>query len=340
MAITAGLGVGIALAFPKLRTVMWTYVALVAFTRVMFGAHFPLDVVAGTAMGAGSALLAAAYFDRRAARRARTGEPVELEREDVFAVMPSHGDVPERAHVGQVLAQVAGLVIVDDGSEPAVARRLDAIAAETGAELVRLPEQSGKGSAVRAGLDHLAGRTDAVLVIDADGQHPASSIPGFIAAAREAELVIGDRFGDLAAMPRHRRVANRFTRLLFQLVTGRRVRDTQNGMRLLRGPALASFPAGRYEAETKHLKWALRDGLSVSWVPMPAIYGEESSSFRSGRDSVRVLWALIAPSARPAPSRDRSPLPAGSRPARRSQSGLPGTRATRRSPQPAAAAAS
>jgi membrane-associated phospholipid phosphatase/predicted MFS family arabinose efflux permease len=340
MAITAGLGVGIALAFPKLRTVMWAYVALVAFTRVMFGAHFPLDVVAGTAMGAGSALLAAAYFDRRAVRRARTGKPVELGRKDVFAVMPSHGDVPALAHVHAVLSHVAGLVIVDDGSEPAVARRLDAIAAENGAELVRLPQQRGKGSAVRAGLDHLAGRTDAVLVIDADGQHPAAAIPGFIAAARGAELVIGDRFGDLAAMPRHRRVANRFTRLLFQLVTGRRVRDTQNGMRLLRGPAVASFPAGRYEAETKHLKWALRDGLSVAWVPMPTIYGEESSSFRSGRDSVRVIWALLASGARPGPSRDRLPLPAGSPQARPSRSALPGIPARPRSSRPAAAAAS
>jgi membrane-associated phospholipid phosphatase len=340
MAITAGLGVGIALAFPRLRTAMWAYIAAVGFTRVMFGAHFPFDVVAGTAMGAGSALLVAVWFDRRAARRARTHEPVELEREDVFAVMPSYGDVPEPAHVRAVLTQVAGLVIVDDGSEPAVARELDAIAEETGAELVRLPQQSGKGSAVRAGIEHLAGRTDAVLVIDADGQHPAGAIPDFIAAARSADLVIGDRFGDLDAMPRHRRAANRFTRLLFQLVTGRRVRDTQNGMRLLRGPALLSFPAGRYEAETKHLKWVLRDGLSVAWVPMPAIYGEESSSFRSGRDSVRVLWALVAPSARPAPSPGRSPLPESSPRPRPSRSALRGTPATRRSPQPAAATAS
>src|SRR5215217_4803637 len=94
---------------------------------------------------------------------------------------------------------------------------------------------------------------------------------------------------------------------LFALMTGRRVRDTQNGMRLLRGAALEGFPPGRYEAETKHLTWVLQDGLAVPWVPMPAIYGEESSSFRSGRDSVRVLWALVARNGRPSPSRARSP---------------------------------
>ena len=61
-----------------------------AFTVMIMG------IVAGTAMGAGSALLAAAYFDRR---RGGTSDPVDLDRDDVVAVMPSHGDVPERAHV-------------------------------------------------------------------------------------------------------------------------------------------------------------------------------------------------------------------------------------------------
>jgi membrane-associated phospholipid phosphatase len=56
MAITAALGVGIALAFPRLRALMWSYIVVVAFTRVMFGAHFPLDVVAGVTLGYGSAL--------------------------------------------------------------------------------------------------------------------------------------------------------------------------------------------------------------------------------------------------------------------------------------------
>ena len=69
------------------------------------------------------------------------------------------------------------------------------------------------------------------------------------------------------------------------------MRDTQNGMRLLRGRALATFPAGGYEAETIHLRRVLRDGVPVAWVPIPAIYAEEQSSFRAGRDSAKVLWA-------------------------------------------------
>ena len=69
MAITAALAVSTALLFPRLRAVLFAYVALVAFTRVMFGAHFPFDVFAGTALGVGSALLVAVAADRRATLR-------------------------------------------------------------------------------------------------------------------------------------------------------------------------------------------------------------------------------------------------------------------------------
>jgi membrane-associated phospholipid phosphatase len=59
MAITAALAVAIALSFPRLRHALWGYVAAVAFTRVFFGAHFPFDVLAGTALGTASAILVA-----------------------------------------------------------------------------------------------------------------------------------------------------------------------------------------------------------------------------------------------------------------------------------------
>jgi glycosyltransferase involved in cell wall biosynthesis len=190
---------------------------------------------------------------------------------------------------------VGRVVLVDDGSPAETARSLDALAAETGAELVRLPRNAGKGTAVAAGIRHLGGTADAVLVFDNDGQHPPAALPRFFAAAERAELVVGDRFGDLSAMPRLRRIGNRLAGVLLSVLTRRRVRDTQCGMRLLRGRALRDvpFPEGGYEAETVHLKRCLRAGLAVEWVPIPTVYAGEPSSFRSMRDTLRVLRALL-----------------------------------------------
>jgi maltose/moltooligosaccharide transporter len=59
MAITVALAAALALSFPRLRFALAAYVVAVGFTRVLFGAHFPSDVLAGTALGVSSALLVA-----------------------------------------------------------------------------------------------------------------------------------------------------------------------------------------------------------------------------------------------------------------------------------------
>jgi membrane-associated phospholipid phosphatase len=84
MAITAALAIATALAFPRLRTALWIYVAAVAFTRVLFGAHFPLDVVAGTALGVASALVVAVAFERIRVRAASRSS-AEAELDDAYA---------------------------------------------------------------------------------------------------------------------------------------------------------------------------------------------------------------------------------------------------------------
>ena len=67
---------------PATEGLLWAYVAAVAFTRVMFGAHFPLDVLAGTALGTARALPVVIAFEltRRPAGRRRgrswMGRPV------------------------------------------------------------------------------------------------------------------------------------------------------------------------------------------------------------------------------------------------------------------------
>jgi glycosyltransferase involved in cell wall biosynthesis len=197
-----------------------------------------------------------------------------------------------------VQAAVGHVVLVDDGMPPPAARELARFGAGSGATLLRLPANTGKGSAIATGLAHLLdGRPapEAVLVFDADGQHPPEAIPALLAAAEEAELVIGNRFVEPDGMPWERRLMNRLASRLLSLVTHTPVPDSQCGMRLLRGSALheVAFPAGRFEAETMHLKRCLREGIPVAWVPIPAIYPGHPSSFRSVRDSVRVLSALL-----------------------------------------------
>ena len=51
MVVTTAIVVAAIAAVPWLRVPLWTYCGLIALTRITFGAHFPLDVVAGIAFG-------------------------------------------------------------------------------------------------------------------------------------------------------------------------------------------------------------------------------------------------------------------------------------------------
>jgi glycosyltransferase involved in cell wall biosynthesis len=205
---------------------------------------------------------------------------------------------PGRALLERLVAHVGDLLVVDDGMPAGAAAELDELAPAVGARVLRLPDNAGKGHALAAGIRHLLVSAEppaAVLVVDADGQHDPALAPRFIAAARGADLVIGDRFADRAAMPPVRRAANTITSRILALALGAPMRDTQCGMRLLRGRALAEvpFPPGGYEAETRHLKDCVRAGVPVAWVPIPAVYEGQPSSFRPLIDSARVLIAAL-----------------------------------------------
>jgi dolichol-phosphate mannosyltransferase len=215
----------------------------------------------------------------------------------VAALMPCHREPPAEDLVRQVLDYVAHLLIVDDGMRLAAGSRLESLARAMGAESLHLPHRSGKGHAIAAGLESLRSRADAVLVMDSDGQHPPDAIPRFLAAARSADLVIGDRFaGGATNMPVVRRIANRVSSTVVSLSTARPIPDSQCGMRLLTRRALSDviFPGGGMEAETRHLKRCVSAGVSIAWVPIPAIYDGQPSSFRPLHDSVAVMRAAVA----------------------------------------------
>src|SRR5439155_662714 len=116
------------------------------------------------------------------------------------------------AQLQDVLARVAALaecsqvLVVDDGSTDDTA----AVARAAGVRVLALPVNRGKGHALVTGFAALPD-CDAVVTLDADGQHPPECVPDFVRAAEAgADLALGVRVRS-AAMPPLRRFANRFS---------------------------------------------------------------------------------------------------------------------------------
>jgi hypothetical protein len=93
--------------------------------------------------------------------------------------------------------------VVVDGSTDGTAVTLTSMAAvDPGLRVLLRPKNGGKGAAVRDGLiEALRQGFTHALVMDSDGQHPATGIPAFMAAsaARPQAMVLGDPVFDASA---------------------------------------------------------------------------------------------------------------------------------------------
>lgn len=199
------------------------------------------------------------------------------ERARILALVPGYNE--ERG----IAAVVAGvlphlpILVVDDGSKDATAER----AAASGARVHRQIPNQGKGAALRSGFRlALEEAYDAVLTLDADGQHAPEEIPRFVEcyARTGAELVIGAR--DFSRMPLVRRISNHFARLSFSAAVGRRIEDNQSGYRLIAAPLLERLVESEergFEFEVEMIATCIREEMRLEWVPISTIYGGEES---------------------------------------------------------------
>lgn len=215
----------------------------------------------------------------------------------------------------QALAEPPEVLVVDDGSRDATAL----VARQHGARVLAFAGNRGKGHALLAGFAALRDEFDAVVTLDADGQHPPESLPAFVAAAREgADLVLGRR-ARTPDMPFVRRVANGLSSTWASVLAGRHISDSQCGYRLHARRLLAATPLtpGRYEVETELAVRAARLGFRIAEVEVPTVYGTGRSQIRMLRDVPRILGTLVRLSAErvrpPAVMREAADALAGAR---------------------------
>jgi glycosyltransferase involved in cell wall biosynthesis len=127
------------------------------------------------------------------------------------------------------------VIAVSDGSTPLVTAPL--VDADDGRSLrlFRLPENCGKGAAVRFGLSQARGQY--IGFIDADGDIPFAQLPRFLEAMRvfSPDIVYGSKSHPLSVVVRSsvRSTASSAFRLLARALLGVGVRDTQCGLKVM-----------------------------------------------------------------------------------------------------------
>ena len=199
----------------------------------------------------------------------------------IVALIPGYNEGPRIGSVVRAALEHLPVIVVDDGSTDDTAAR----AREAGATVIEQRPNQGKGAALRSGFVRgIAAGYDAVLTLDADGQHDPTEIPLFLEAWSgdpRPDLVIGRR--SFRAMPPARRLSNELGGRAFSWAVGQPIPDNQSGYRLvgrrLMEATLASDEHG-FEFEVEVITTCIRLGGTIDWVPIRTIYAGEPSHIR------------------------------------------------------------
>jgi glycosyltransferase involved in cell wall biosynthesis len=194
------------------------------------------------------------------------------------------------------------VIVVDDGSSPVCGPIFASLADIPRVSLLRHAVNLGKGAALRTGINHALTAytgTPGVVTADADGQHLVSDIIRVADQLKQnsAELVLGVRTFD-RGVPLRSRFGNLLTCSLVHALIGRKMSDTQTGLRgIPRGLArdLLRISASGYEFELDMLVLGKHLSVPVREIPIETVYldGNASSHFNPLRDSMKIYFVLF-----------------------------------------------
>jgi glycosyltransferase involved in cell wall biosynthesis len=215
------------------------------------------------------------------------------EKARILALIPAYNEAQRVAKVVENVFLHLPVLVVDDGSADDTAGQAKAAGATI---LLQNPNQ-GKGAALQAGFRWAVTEGyEAVITLDADGQHDPAEIPLFLKSyqTRRADLIIGQR--DFSRMPSVRRLANWLGRLGFSWAVGQPIPDNQSGYRLISRRLMVVLLddniEGGFEFEVEMITLCVRRGFVLAWVPIQTIYAGESSHINPIQHTKKFLHLL------------------------------------------------
>jgi dolichol-phosphate mannosyltransferase len=200
------------------------------------------------------------------------------------------------------------ILIVDDGSPDGTGQIADRLAAELEpVEVLHRVAKEGLGRAYLAGFQRaLDSGADLVLEMDADFSHDPRDLPRLIAAAADADLVLGSRYvsgGGVTDWGVFRRALSRGGSWYARMVLRVPVRDLTGGFKCFRRETLEGIDylnthADGYGFQIELTYRTIKAGFRVKEVPIVFRDRAEGTSKMTARIAVEAVWKVPALRAR------------------------------------------
>ncbi len=194
------------------------------------------------------------------------------------------------------------VLVIDDNSPDGTGAVADRLAAELDyVDVLHRPRKGGLGPAYLAGFGRaLADGAELVLEMDCDFSHDPADVPRLIAAADDADLVLGSRYVPGGSIPNWgfvRRFVSRGGCVYAQMLLQTRIRDLTGGFkcyrrRVLESIDLAAIDSKGYAFQIETTYRALRKGFRVVEVPITFVDREVGGSKMSRAIVLEAVWKV------------------------------------------------
>ena len=190
------------------------------------------------------------------------------------------------------------ILLVDDGSTDGTGEVLESAAGEgLKVTVIRMPQNGGKGSAIRAGLARATGTI--IAIQDADLELDPAQLAALVKpiVSGTASVVYGSRFLDgTSRAPRMTIAGNRMLTAATNVLYGSAITDMETCYKIMRAEIAHSLnlTASRFDIEPQITARLLRGGhriheLPVRFAPRSRAEGKKIK----WRDGVRALQVLL-----------------------------------------------
>ena len=206
--------------------------------------------------------------------------------------------------LGGVLGPDDRVLVIDDSSPDGTGELADELAARVGyVDVLHRPRKDGLGPAYVAGFRHaLAARAELVLEIDCDFSHDPADVPRLIAAAEDADVVLGSRYvpgGSVGNWGLARRAISSAGSLYARTILGMPVRDPTGGFKCFRVRVLETIDlegvrSKGYAFQIETTYRALRAGFRVVEVPITFSDRDVGHSKMSRAIVLEAIWKVPA----------------------------------------------
>ena len=194
------------------------------------------------------------------------------------------------------------ILIVDDNSPDGTGAIADSLAAETPhVEVLHRATKSGLGHAYLAGFSRaLTGGAQLVVEMDADFSHDPRYLAPLLAAARDADLVLGSRYvsgGGVRDWGPLRRLISRGGGAYARAILRVDVHDLTGGFKCIRREVLEAIdlPSVRAEGYVFQIEVtyrALLAGFKVREIPIVFQDRTQGQSKMSARIAIEAMWLV------------------------------------------------